>query len=88
MKKQLLAIFSLFLCCMEAMAQTGPQVTYRDGTVEGIDSSGVKIFRGVPFAQPPVGNLRWRGCLCRRRGLRGSVSSDVRCGSCRFLCLL
>lgn len=60
MKKQLLAIFSLLLCCMEAMAQTGPQVTYRDGTIEGIDSSGVKIFRGVPFAQPPVGNLRWR----------------------------
>ena len=51
MKKLFLAIFasSLSLC---SMAQAGgPQVTYRDGTVEGIDSSGVKIFRGIPFAQ-------------------------------------
>lgn len=41
-------------------AQLGTIVSYKDGQVEGIDSSGVKIFRGVPFAQPPVGQLRWK----------------------------
>jgi para-nitrobenzyl esterase len=58
MKKLLLSVFSLFLA-LAAMAQ-GPQVTVEGGIIEGVDSSGVKIFRGVPYAAPPVGNLRWR----------------------------
>lgn len=33
-----------------------------NGTVEGggVQPSGVRIFRGIPFAQPPTGDLRWR----------------------------
>ncbi|MDR2932136.1 MAG: carboxylesterase family protein, partial [Oscillospiraceae bacterium] len=31
------------------------------GLLEGIaGQSGVTAFRGVPFAAPPVGDLRWR----------------------------
>jgi len=26
----------------------------------GVQPSGVRIFRGIPFAQPPTGDLRWR----------------------------
>jgi para-nitrobenzyl esterase len=28
--------------------------------LEGLEAEGVMQFRGVPFAQPPVGDLRWR----------------------------
>lgn len=36
------------------------QVKTAQGTLEGIDESGIRAFKGVPFAAPPVGNLRWR----------------------------
>jgi para-nitrobenzyl esterase len=33
-----------------------------NGPVEGrgVQPSGVRIFRGIPFAQPPTGDLRWQ----------------------------
>ena len=36
------------------------QVETKYGVVEGIEEDGVKKFLGVPFAQAPVGELRWK----------------------------
>ncbi|QDS73617.1 hypothetical protein FKW77_001870 [Venturia effusa] len=52
-KRTLDNIKSLF----QAAAPT-PTVTIQDGTVIGYTDTGVDTFRGIPFAQPPVGNLR------------------------------
>ena len=30
------------------------------GTIEGMDDGEVLVFRGVPYARPPVGALRLR----------------------------
>ncbi|MGD0583552.1 MAG: carboxylesterase family protein [Bacteroidales bacterium] len=36
------------------------KVKVEGGTIEGYISDGVTIFKGVPFAAPPVGELRWK----------------------------
>jgi para-nitrobenzyl esterase len=37
-------------------------VDLQAGRVEGVESAdgAVRIFRGVPYAKPPMGGLRWR----------------------------
>lgn len=30
------------------------------GSVEGLEQDGVHVFRGVPYAAPPVGEFRWK----------------------------
>ncbi|MXY86978.1 MAG: carboxylesterase family protein [Chloroflexi bacterium] len=39
---------------MSAIAQTTA------GTIEGTEENGLSVFRGVPFAAPPVGELRFK----------------------------
>jgi para-nitrobenzyl esterase len=37
------------------------RVKTANGTVEGItEPSGIRVYRGIPFAAPPVGELRWK----------------------------
>ncbi len=40
---------------------TAPQVKTANGIVEGVvEPSGIHSFKGIPFGQPPVGDLRWK----------------------------
>jgi len=45
------------LLCVPAMAQTARINT---GLLQGTTEGAALVFRGIPFAAPPVGPLRWR----------------------------
>ena len=55
--KSLLLVVGLAACACAA-----DRVKVEGGTLEGTVNadSSVRIFKGVPFAAPPVGNLRWQ----------------------------
>jgi para-nitrobenzyl esterase len=64
MKKSAALLFTLIaVSCIFAQSndrQIAPRVKTADGILEGVSSSGIYIFKGIPFAEPPTGQLRWR----------------------------
>ncbi len=35
-------------------------ITTKYGKIEGVSERGCTVYKGVPYAKPPVGALRWR----------------------------
>jgi len=61
MKKLSFIVLAAALLSGAAAFAQGPQVKISNGTLEGtIDSTGVHSFKGIPYAKPPVGDLRWK----------------------------
>jgi para-nitrobenzyl esterase len=44
---------------LSSVASAAPVQT-DGGQVEGVEENGALVFKGIPFAAPPVGPLRWR----------------------------
>ena len=61
--KRLLTLSFLLLVCLITNAQTGNNldvVKTKAGPVSGTTSGDIHIFKGIPFAAPPIGELRWK----------------------------
>lgn len=36
------------------------KISIKQGVLKGVEKAGYTVFKGVPYAKPPVGGLRWR----------------------------
>ena len=71
----------LFIFSFNLYAQNEKiQVTVSDGILEGRARDSVYIFKGVPYAAPPVGNLRWKAPqpLAKWSGIRNAIDFGPR----------
>jgi len=62
-KKLLSFCFLLFTLKLTAQA---PVVKTHQGYMKGVSESGIAVFKGIPYAQPPVGNLRFQPPMPRQ----------------------
>lgn len=56
----LIVLTLVFMVAVKASAQQPAPVKVAEGLLQGTLQQYLTIFKGVPFAAPPVGDLRWR----------------------------
>ncbi|WPP01990.1 carboxylesterase family protein [Pseudomonas sp. HR96] len=54
------ALLMLAALAAHASELQAPIVAIEPGLIRGVRSAGVEAFKGIPLAQPPLGELRWR----------------------------
>ncbi|HEX6845849.1 MAG TPA: carboxylesterase family protein [Chitinophagaceae bacterium] len=58
--RMLVFFIALFFVTNTIVAQQPSPVKVEEGFVQGTIEDGLKVYRGIPFAAPPVGDLRWK----------------------------
>jgi para-nitrobenzyl esterase len=55
----LLAIAAAAALCSPSFAEQGPVVQAPTGSLQGVVEGGANVFKGIPYALPPIGPARW-----------------------------
>jgi para-nitrobenzyl esterase len=69
-----------------APSQATPVVRVESGELQGVVDEGVASFKGIPFAAPPLGDLRWRPPqpASKWTGVRQAADFGANCMQGRF----
>ncbi|HRH43502.1 MAG TPA: carboxylesterase family protein, partial [Pyrinomonadaceae bacterium] len=74
---------AIFIFTLFAASIAADRVKTANGIVEGTgkQKSGVRMFKGIPYAQPPVGDLRWNAPQPAKNwtGIREATKFGPRC---------
>jgi para-nitrobenzyl esterase len=75
------AALALMACASAPSAQTAPVVTTPAGAVRGQAHGDILTFKGLPYAAPPVGEMRWRppAPAARWNGVRDATAFGPAC---------
>jgi para-nitrobenzyl esterase len=62
-------------------SSSGPVVDAPAGVVSGVTEGNLRVFKGIPYAEPPVGAARWKppGALPRWSGTRDATQFGPAC---------
>lgn len=77
----LLAGLVITACAAPQAVPAGPVVETSNGLLEGVETGGIHVFKGIPFAAPPTGENRWRAPQPARNwdGVRSAASYGDAC---------
>jgi len=80
MRMMLSAVFAAMTVAGSGMASAEP-VRVQTGLVEGAAENGLTVYKGIPFAAPPVGDLRWKAPApaANWEGVRKTVAFGPSC---------
>ena len=60
MRKRWRLVFSGFVAAQLAGVAVAQRVMTESGAISGVSENELNVYKGVPFAAPPIGDLRWR----------------------------
>ncbi len=62
-------------------ASSAPHVKTKSGIVEGKEDGAIRVFLGIPYAAPPVGDLRWKPPVAAAKwgGVRRATEFGAHC---------
>ncbi len=78
----LIAASAMLVCtaCQQPRTITDGLVEVEGGRIQGYHQDGLTIFKGIPFAAPPVGDLRWKAPQPVQPWDTVLVATDYACG--------
>ncbi|MEP6574021.1 MAG: carboxylesterase family protein [Gemmatimonadota bacterium] len=81
MNATLMAAAAVVLMTSCSDPNAAPRATVGGETLEGVRSGEVAVFKGIPYAQPPVGPLRWKPPISRLAGagVRSAAAFGASC---------